>query len=136
MEKQKNIPKELTKEELLSYIKSGFLTVGGIKKFIEKYNLSDDSIIVVQRVEDFYYENNNWSVYLKEGEHTYYCKQWNRDIESGKYLDKTQYPKIKEENLKPFTEEQIKQSMEQYHPVWSCVRYNDDKDVLFLDLHY
>ena len=42
---------------------------------------------------------------------------------------------MKEESLKLFTEEQIRQSMEQYHPIWSCVRYKDDKDVLFLDLH-
>lgn len=63
-------------------------------------------------------------------------KNWNKDIEDEKYLDKEKYPRVKEENLKPFTEEQIKQSMEQYHPVWGCVRYNDDKDVLFLDLHY
>lgn len=136
MEKQKTMPNELSKEKLLSYVNSGYLTVGRLKEFISEHELSDDSIIVVQRVEDFYYENNNWSVYLKEGEHAYYCKQWNKDIESGKYLDKKKFPKIKEENLKPFTEEQIKQSMEQYHPIWSCVRYRDDKDVLFLDLHY
>jgi len=135
MEKEKIMPDELSKEKLLSYIKSGFLTVGGLKKFIEKHNMSDDSIIVVQRIEDFYYENNHWSVYLKEGEHAYWCRQWNKDIESGKYLDVDKYPNMKEESLKLFTEEQIRQSMEQYHPIWSCVHYKDDKDVLFLDLH-
>jgi hypothetical protein len=136
MEKEKIMPDELSKEKLLSYIKSGYLTVGRIKEFIEKHELSDDSIIVVQRVEDIYYEKHHWSVYLKEGEHAHSAKEWNKDIENGKYLDKAKYPKMKEENLKPFTEEQIRQSMEQYSPIWSCVRYKDDKDVLFLDLHY
>lgn len=26
--------------------------------------------------------------------------------------------------------------MNQYHPVWSICHYRDDKDCLFLDLHY
>jgi hypothetical protein len=25
---------------------------------------------------------------------------------------------------------------DQYHPIWSPVLYMDDKDILFLDLHY
>jgi hypothetical protein len=25
---------------------------------------------------------------------------------------------------------------EQYHPAWGCVRYGDDTDLLFIDLHY
>ncbi len=126
--------KEITKEELKNY--THFLTVGKLKEFLNKHQLPDDARVVVQRVEDVYYEEHNWGVYLKEGENTYQSRQWNEDIEKGKYLDKEQYPNIKVENLKPNTEEQIKESMEQYHPVWSCVRYNDDEDVLFLDLHY
>ncbi len=74
-------------------------------------------------------------IILKIGESAHYCKRWNEDIK-GEYLDREKYPKLADKDLKPFTEEQIKQSMCQYSPIWSCVRYNDDKDVLFLDLHY
>lgn len=130
------ISRELTKEELLKYAGSHFLTVGKLKAFLEKYQLPDDALVVVQRIEDKYYEKHGWGVYLKKGEQTHNLEQFNKDVESGKYLDKEQYPLIKEENLKLFTEEEIKESMEQYHPAWSYVFYKDDPDVLFLDLHY
>jgi len=124
--------RELSKEELKKY--SDFLTVGRLKKFLNEHDLPDDAIVVTQRIEDHYYENNNWGVYLKEGEDTYYVKQRNKDIKNGKYLNKENYPDIK--NIKIYTDEEIKETMEQYTPVWSCVRYPDDKDILFLDLHY
>lgn len=128
--------RELSKEELKKYADGHYLTVGRLKEFLNEHRLPDDAIVVVQRVEDVYYEKHHWGSYLKRGEHTFNAEQWNKDIESGKFLDKEQYPKMKEENLIPYTEDEIKKTMEQYHPVWCCVRYEDDKDILFLDLHY
>ena len=125
--------KKLTKEELKGY--TG-LTVGDLKNFLNKYNLDDDSLVVIQRVEDFYYEKNNWGVYLKEGDTVHNSRQWNKDIKSGKYLDKEKYPKIKPDELRVIPEEEMEELMEQYHPAWSCVRYKDDTDILFIDLHY
>jgi hypothetical protein len=55
-----------------------------------------------------YYEKHGWGVYLKEGEHT-----------------------VNDENGNI-----VKESLEQYHPAWCCVRYKDDSDILFIDLHY
>lgn len=127
--------RELTKEELLKYRDGHFMTVGDLKKFIEKHNLSDDTLVVAQRVEDSYYEKGNWGVYLKEGEHYYYAIERNKKID-GEYNDKEQYPDLDISKLKKFNEEELKNFKEQYHPVWSPVRYNDDKDILFLDLHY
>jgi len=132
---EKPVPREISKEELNGFAEHHYLTVGRLEKFIKEHELTPDSIVVVQRVEDFYYEQNKWGVYLKEGEAAHSCKSWNEDI-TGEYLDAKRYPRLAGKELKPFTEQQIKQSMEQYQPVWSCVRYNDDKDVLFLDLHY
>jgi hypothetical protein len=126
--------RELSKKELKDY--SDFLTVGRLKKFLNEHDLPDDALVVAQRVEDTNYENNNWGVYLKEGEDTPSIKQWNKNVENGKYLDKKQYPKIKKEDLVLHTDKEIKESMDQYTPVWCCVRYPDDKDILFLDLHY
>ena len=128
--------RELTKEELKGYSKSGYLTVGELKRFLNEHELSDNAIVAIQRIEDVYYEKHNWGVYLKRGEHTFNVEQWNRDIESGKFLDKEKYPNMKEETLVPATEEEIKKTMEQYHPAWCCVNYKEDKDILFIDLHY
>jgi hypothetical protein len=98
--------KEITKEELKKY--NYYLTVGDLKKFLDKHNLPDNSPVLIQRVEDVYYEEHRWGVYLKEGEHTF---------------------KDNEGNL-------VKESLEQYHPAWSCVKYKDEDDILFIDLHY
>ena len=89
--------KELSKKGLKDY--SDYLTVGRLKEFLNEHNLPDDAKVVVERVEDSYYEKGGWGVYLKE------------------------------DSLTPGFPNQ-------YTPVWSCVRYKDDKDILFLDLHY
>lgn len=109
MQKQKDlsVPKEITKEELVNNY-DHYLTVGRLKEFLNKHNLPNNAKVVVQRVEDTYYENHNWGVYFKEGEHTF-----------------------KDENG-----EVIKQSLEQYHPAWCCVKYKDEENILFIDLHY
>ena len=125
----------ITKEKLQSYQHT--LTVGGLKEFIEEHNMPDSAIVVVQRVTDVYFEKHGWSVYLKEGEHTYSAKKWNQDIIDGTYLDKEEYPNMKEENLIPYTEKGIIDSMEQYHPAWCVVHYGGkDSDILFIDMHY
>ena len=99
--------KEITKEELTNRY-DYFLTVGDLKEFLHTHNLPDSSKVVIQRVEDVYYEKHNWGVYLKEGEYS-----------------------IKDENG-----DFVKESMNQYHPAWCCVKYKDEDDVLFIDLHY
>jgi|ERR1035437_880101 hypothetical protein len=131
--KNDKLPKELTKQEVLNYHS---LTVGKLKSFIEKYNIPDNAQIVVQRVEDHYYENNGWGVYFKEGYLAGSAREHNKDVESGKFLDKEQYPLITEGNLKIMSEEDIKSMSEQYTPVESPVFYKEDSDILFLDLHY
>lgn len=98
---------EITKEDL----KNGynyFLTVGDLKEFLDKHKLPDTAKVLIQRVEDFYYQKNNWGVYLKEVEHS--SKDENGNI--------------------------IKESLEQYHPAFCCVKYLDEDDILFIDMHY
>ena len=128
------INSEMSKEELLEYTDN--LTVGKLKEFLNKHKLPDNAIVIVQRIEDVYYEKHGWSVYLKSGEYTNKIKKWNKDVMAGKYSDEEEYPKLKGVDLKLYTESDIHASKEQYHPVWCCVRYKDDKDVLFLDLHF
>jgi predicted glycoside hydrolase/deacetylase ChbG (UPF0249 family) len=98
--------KEITKEELKKY--NYYLTVGDLKKFLDKHNIPDNSPVLIQRVENVYYEKHHWGVYLKEGEHTF---------------------KDNEGNL-------VRESLEQYHPAWGCVKYEGEDDILFIDLHY
>jgi hypothetical protein len=126
--------KEITKKDMEEY--AFCLTVGRLKEFLAENAFPDDAIVVVQRVEDVYYEKHRWGVYLKEGDETQRVQQHNEDIKSGKYLNKEKYPGVTKENLKPFSPRQIQETMNQYHPAWSCVKYKDDDNVLFIDLHY
>jgi hypothetical protein len=98
---------EITKDDLNSKY-DNFLTVGKIKDFLNKYNLPNNAKVFIQRVEDIYYEKNGWSVLLKVDDFT-----------------------VKDENGNF-----IKETMEQYTPAWDCVKYNDENDILFIDLHY
>jgi hypothetical protein len=149
---------KIKKEDLYRYTNNGFLTVGQLKKFIEENNLPDDAPVVVQRIEDSYYEGRDisgmsgcpdtedgiyppgsrsegWGVYLKEGDSYYSAKTINirmeeeiarrKNGESGMIEDPEKYIQELNDELK-----------DQYHPIWSPVLYMDDKDILFLDLHY
>jgi hypothetical protein len=129
--------KVLSKEKLLSYRESHYLTVGRLLEFIKKNNIPEDAIVVSQRVEDIYFETHNWGVYAKEGEHALWMKDINEKIDNGEFEDKAEYPMMSDELRKKFSEEEIKEAYDQYHPVWSPVLHRDDKDdILFLDLHY
>lgn len=149
----------ITREQLLS--SKNCLTVGDLKRFIEKHDLHDDAIVVVQRVEDRYYDGIDisgmrgtredgtggilpagtktagWPVYCKEGMSYRMMLEWNRKIADGTYDDKEQYPLMKDEHKVPFTPEQLEESKEQYTRLHCPVKYTDEgKDILFLDLHY
>lgn len=123
------------------------LRVKDLKEFVEKYNVPDDALIMIERVEDFYYEKQNlgdgqkiegWVVYLKEGQSYYDALSHNKRIREGFYFNKEDFPNIEEgsEALKELTDEELERSKNQYHPAWSCVKYKDDDDLLFINLHY
>ncbi len=127
----------MNKEELLSYRNHGYMTVGTLKKFIGDHQISDESIVVVQRIEDLYYEDHGWKVYLKEAEGSNWMKSYNDALDRGEFDDKEKYPDFKDEMRVKFTEQQITEASSQYHPAWCPVLYEDDgKEILFLDLHY
>jgi hypothetical protein len=105
--KQRSVINKITKEELKNKYEY-FLTVGDLKEFLNKNNFPDDSKVLIQRIEDVYYEKLKWGVYLKKGEHTFTDKDGNI----------------------------VEKSLEQYHPAWCCVKYSDEDDVLFINLHY
>lgn len=94
--KTRELTTKMSKEDLDNGYEH-YLTVGDLKKFLEQHDLPNDAKVLVERVEDAYYEDNNWRVYEKDTD------------QEGKA---------------------------QYTPAWCVVRCKDDKDLLFIDLHY
>lgn len=111
-----------------------FCTVGDLRKFLEKNNLPDDAKVLVQRIEDRYFDNHNWGTINKEGEQYNDAIQYNKEIDEGKYEDKEQYPLIKFPLIK-FSEEDLESFKERYIVAWCPVKFKDD-DNLYLDCHY
>jgi hypothetical protein len=109
-------------------------SIGELKTFINKHNLPDDGNILIQRVEDFYYDMNHWGVVLKEGEAYNYAKTINAQLENGDFENKEEWPK--HPGFEHMSEENLKSLMEQYHPAWCPVKYNEDNKNLYIDLHY
>lgn len=38
-----------------------YVSVGDLKKYIEKHNIPDDTEVLIQRIEDKYFENCGWT---------------------------------------------------------------------------
>jgi hypothetical protein len=82
---------ELSLQELKERYKD-FGTVGRLIEFIEEHKIPMNAKILVQRVEDVYYDKYNWSVVLKKGESWHNMNRFNEDLKAGVYDDKDQYP--------------------------------------------
>lgn len=85
---------KLTKEDLAGYVHN--LTVGQLKFWLANTDLPDDSLVMVQRVEDVYFEKYGWEVLPKEGDN----------------------------------------GPTQYVPAWCCTKYNDEDNLMFIEMHY
>jgi hypothetical protein len=125
--------KELTKEDLKRYKENGYLTVGKLKEIL--YKMPPDAIVMVERIEDRYFDGNDisgfggckdtpdgkfpegsksegWSVYLVEGENHYFAKKYNEDVANGDWEDQQPHP--------TYTEEQLNDCKDQFVPAWCC----------------
>lgn len=121
-----------------------YCTVGDLKKFLEKHNLPDDAKILLQRVEDKYFEaskihpqSSAWESIKKEGLFYYQAVERNKKIESGEFNDKEQYPLLDEEKIKEIymSEEELELLKEQFVVAWCPVKYDND-DNLYFHAHY
>ena len=108
------------------------MTIKDLKQAIA--NLPDDGEVYVQRIEDFYFEENDWAIKPMKGESWHLLDRWNKDIDSGKFLNKEQYPDVKPETLKRSTPEEMMDAMEQYIDTHCCIDY-DGKN-LYITSHY
>jgi len=129
--------KRMSKKELMEYTENHhYLTVGQLKKFIEENNIPDSAPVVVERVLDMYYEQNNWTVYPKPEHWSGTMMRFNERLKNGEFDDTEQYPLMTEEMKKPYSQEDIDNANSEYTPAFCAVRYLDEPDVLFLNLHY
>ncbi len=115
-----------------------FCTVGDLLKFIEKNNVPMDAKILMQRVEDSYFNkecSNGWQLFRKHGYFSYQMMKTNQMIDDGIYNDKDHYPDIEDPERFRNSQEAIEAAMEEYYPCWCPVQYADDKH-LYLDAHY
>jgi hypothetical protein len=129
----------LTEKEVKEKFKH-YLTVGDLKKSIEDYNIPDESKVVVQRIEDVYYNKHGWGSMLKEGEQycnaTHMNENMREEIARRERGEEPHYPGIENPSEYICEDENIlKELKDQYHPAW-CVAGYEDKDFLFIDLHY
>lgn len=126
--------KEYTKEELKELTtKHHYLTVGALKEAIA--DLDDNVLVIVERVQDSYYETGGWKVYKTENMHTHFLRKNNELILSGEYFNEDNYPDLKPENVVLNTEEEINDAKDQFHPA-HCANASLEKDLLFIHLHY
>jgi len=95
-----------------------YLTVGRLKQELENY--PDDALVVSQRVEDGYYEG--WDI---SG-----MNSINGILPSGSKSNP--WETIKKEQSNGGDDLHTVE----YSPVWCVVHYKDDKEHLYLDLHY
>jgi hypothetical protein len=132
----RKMPNVLTKDQMDKHEGIPYLTVGEIKKFIKDHDLPDNSKVLIERVEDFYYDENNWSVYPKNG-YLYYShdstnKRMREEIERRANGEEPEYEM---ENPEDYIYESDDLDKSQYTPAFCCVKFEED-DILFINLHY
>lgn len=137
----------INREELQSYVKNHHLSVGALRKFLEKNpDLTDDTPVVIQRVEDMYYDGfefngshtTGWGVWAHAGDSYYSAKSMNErmleEIKTRARGEEWQYPKI-EDPTEFITDLEDKELLDKYSPAW-CIFTDKEKDITYINLHY
>lgn len=121
-----------TIEDVSTY--THYCDVGTLLDFIAKHKLPRDAKVLLQRVEDKYFENHNWGVVRKEGQFYNEAIDRNKKIDAG-YFNKEDFPKLEDPEVLRASAEDLEELKEQYYPTWCPVKYKDDNN-LYLDAHY
>jgi hypothetical protein len=139
-----------------------YMRVGDLRKALANPDLSDDAIVLIEHVDDIYYERGRdvvgfssppedgttgvfpkdyhpeeWPVVLRDGYWGWHMKDHNRKVDSGYYADPKNFPEPHPEHKRRYTDEEIRQAMTKFAPAYCCgVGGKDDKDVFFIHMHY
>jgi hypothetical protein len=135
------------------------MTVQDLLDFIKERDIPMTAKVMIQRVEDKYFDgvdisgmtdpdgnvypsgtrSTGWGVFLKKGYAYYEAEQininLNAEIDRRIKGEEPNYPKI-ENPAKMLVDLNDTDLLEQYHPAFCPVFYDDDTDLLFIDLHY
>ncbi len=111
-----------------------FATVGELLDFIEKYKIPRDGKIMVQRVEDVYFEKHNWKTIDMPGFQYSQIKSQVDKAKDGTYANKEDYPKMTDELIESIASTNLDEFKDNYIVAWSPVKHDDDN--LWLDCHY
>lgn len=106
----RNLPREIKQEDLEV---ADCLTIGKLRELLVKYNLPDDGKVLVERVEDYYFEENNWGVVYKNS----------KSFTFG-------------EMINGLSEDEKRTFLDQFHPAWYASKFKDDDKNLYICLHY
>lgn len=74
-------------------------TVGELLDFIEKYNIPKEGKILIQRIEDVYFEKHHWNTIDMPGHQYNMYKDIIDKAKSGEYNDKEKYPLMTQEDI-------------------------------------
>ena len=130
--------KTISKKELLD-IKRHDFTIGDIRKFLKQNeDLKDDAVVLIERIEDIYFNKNNWSVYLEPGDSLYNQDRMNKEmmdeVERRKRGEESEYPKI--ENPEDYICKIDDSFKDQFIPANCISRHCGEDDLIFIHLHY
>ena len=137
MMKEKQLVRKLTKEDLDKYKEVGYLTVKDLREFLKNNpDLSDDNLVMVERVENIYFEEHNWGVYKKDNHISHNAQLFNEKLDRGIYDDMDEYPLMTSEIKEKFSSEEIENLQSEYLPAWGIGRHFDEDNLVFIRLHY
>jgi|GEM_PF-4641609 len=126
----------MTKEELLNK-KGRSLRMKDLREFVENNkDVDDNSPVVVERVEDFYFTENMWDVLKVEGYHYHSALEWNIKMKDEiRRRKKGEEPEYDIENPKErlFSKEQLEGFKEQFYRP-HCI--TTDKEIVYIYSHY
>lgn len=129
--------KKIKKKELLDSKYQG-LKMKDLRRFVENnLDITDETPVLCQRIEDYYFDEGSWSVYLVEGEWWYSMERLNKNMDKEivrrKNGEEEQYPKIKNPlKHKVKMNDSLK---EQFFQSWCITKENDNSTVLIYN-HY
>lgn len=133
----------MTKEQLLSK-KGHSLRMKNLRKFVEENtDIADDAPVVVERVEDSYFEGRGtkikgWDVLKVEGFHYHSALEWNKQMkEEADKIERGEDPEytIKNPLEHIFGEEELEKRKEQFYQP-HCITTDKENEIVYIYSHY